>query len=248
MPRGARSLFPLLVAAALATTLTAAHAQSDAAPDWTETKGLLSASRVWISPGRAEGLRTQPVETHEVRVDWTAAVDLEDGTTQAERASLLDATALALMAPGTRPQVRPEAGAAAPPAARDETSVRYRIEARITEVWRPYRLVNVVLAVLPWPLAPLFSQGGAATEMTLVDTADDTLPIARFECRRHAGVLQFYNAFWRVAHTRAALTDCAREFHAALRRAPVSPDAAPLAGAPARGPLGSIAVVDASAY
>ncbi|MCX7227521.1 MAG: hypothetical protein NTW15_00630 [Burkholderiales bacterium] len=108
--------------------------------------------------------------------------------------------------------------------------------------------MNVVLAVLPWPLAPLFSQGGAATEMTLVDTADDTHPIARFECRRHAGVLQFYNAFWRVAHTRIALTDCAREFHAALRRAPVPPDAAPLAGAAAHRPLGSLAVVGASMY
>ena len=248
MPRGARSLIPLLVAAVLGTPLTGAHAQSDAAPDWTETKGLLSASRVWISPGRAEGLRTLPVETHEVRVDWTASVELEDGTTQAEREMLLDATALALMAPGPRPQVSPEAGAATPPAPRDQTSVRYRIEARITEVWRPYRLVNVVLAVLPWPLAPLFSQGGAATEMTLVDTADDTLPIARFECRRHAGVLQFYNAFWRVAHTRTALTDCAREFHAALRRPAGVPDAAFPVAAPAHRSLGSLAVVGASMY
>jgi hypothetical protein len=58
-------------------------------------------------------------------------------------------------------------------------------------------------------------------------------------------VLQFYNAFWRVAHTRAALTDCAREFHAALRRpAGVAAAAFPVA-TPARGPL---AVVDASMY
>jgi hypothetical protein len=247
MPRSARPLMPLLVAAALGTTLAAAHAQSDATPDWTETNGLLSASRVWIAPGRAEGLRTRPVETHEVRVDWTASVDLEDGTTQAERESLLDATALALMAPGPRPQVSPEAGAAAPPAPRAEPSVRYRIEARITEVWRPHRLVNVVLAVMPWPLAPLFSQGGAATEMALVDSADDTRPVARFECRRHAGVLQFYNAFWRIAHTRVALTDCAREFHAALRR-PFGVPGASAVGTAARGPLGALGVVNGSPY
>jgi hypothetical protein len=247
MPRAARPLIGLLVSAALGTTLTAAHAQSDTAPNWTETKGMLSASRVWISPSRAEDLRTLPLETHEVRVDWTAGVDLEDGTTQAERESLLDATALALMTPGPRPEVRPAAVPGTPAALRDGTSVRYRIEARITEVWRPYRLINVVLAVLPWPLAPLFSQGGAATEMVLVDTADDTHQIARFECRRHAGVMQFYNAFWRVAHTRAALTDCAREFYAALRRPPGVPDASAVDAA-ARGPLGALVVVNGSPY
>jgi hypothetical protein len=247
MPRAARPLTGLLVAAALGTTLTAAHAQSDVAPNWTETKGMFSASRVWISPSRAEGLRTLPLETHEVRVDWTASIELEDGTTQAERESLLDATALALMTPGPRSEVRPEAGPETPPALRDGSSLRYRIEARITEVWRPHRLINVVLAVLPWPLAPLFSQGGAATEMALVDTADDTHPIARFECRRHAGVLQFYNAFWRVAHTRAALTDCAREFHAALRRPPGEQGASAIDAA-AHGPLGALVGVDGSPY
>ena len=247
MPRSARPLMPLLVTAALGTTLTAAHAQSDAAPDWTETKGLLSESRVWIAPDRAEGLRTRPVETPEIRVEWTASVELEDGTTQTERETLLDVTALALRAPGPRPEVRREAGPGTPPTLRAEPSVRYRIEARITEVWRPYRLVNVVLAVMPWPLAPLFSQGGAATEMALVDTADDTQPIARFECRRHAGVLQFYNAFWRVAHTRAALTDCAHEFHAALRRPP-GVSSASAVDAAARGPLGAMELVNGSPY
>ena len=111
-------------------------------------------------------------------------------------------------------------------------------------MWRPYRLLNVVLAVLPWPLAPLFSQGGAATEMTLVDAADDTHPIARFECRRHAGILQFYNAFWRIEHTRSALTGCAREFRVALQQSAAAPIA--LNGAAGRGGVTSLAVANGS--
>jgi hypothetical protein len=239
MPGGARPLLRICLAAMLGTALVSAHAQSDPGPSWTETQGLLNTSRVWVSPERAEGLRAHPMQTSDVRIDWTAGVELEDGTTQTERDMLLDTIALALMSPNARPGTR---------SVTDETSVQYRIEARVTEVWRPHRLVNVMLAVLPWPLAPLFSQGGAATEMTLVDTADDTRPIARFECRRYAGVLQFYNAFWRVAHTRAALTDCAREFHAALRRPPGASGAAPAADTAARGPLGSLAVVNGSTH
>ncbi len=239
MPGAARPLLRLCLAAVLGTALASAHAHSEPALPWTETQGLLNMSRIWVSPERAEGLRTLPVQTPDVRVDWTAGVALEDGATQAEREMLLDATALALMSSGARP-----ATVSLP----DETGVRYRIEARITEVWRPHRLVNVVLAVLPLPLAPLFSQGGAATEMTLVDTADDTRPIARFECRRYAGVLQFYNAFWRVAHTRAALTDCAREFHAALRRPPAVPGTVPAADTFTRGLLEPFTVVGASKY
>jgi hypothetical protein len=198
--------------------LSSALAQPAPAPVWIEQSGLLAASRLWISPEQADALRSLPVETLELRVDWVAAADREDGTTQAERESLLDATARALMAPapGTAPMPLPASA---------EPGVRYRIEARITEVWRPHRLVNVMLAGMPWPLAPLFTQGGAATEVTLVDTADDTRPLARFECRRHAGVLQFYNAFWRIEHTRTALTGCARDFRIALRSPPAAPGA-----------------------
>lgn len=239
MSGDARSLLKRCLAAVLSTALASAHAQSEPATAWTETQGLLNASRVWVLPERAEGLRTGPMQALDVRVGWTAGVEHEDGTTQAEREMLLDATALALMSLGAQPW----AGSVP-----DETRAHYRIEARITEVWRPHRLMNVVLAVLPWPLAPLFSQGGAATEMALIDTADSRRPIARFECRRYAGVLQFYNAFWRVAHTRAALTDCAREFHAALRRPPGVPGAAFPASAPTRGPLESLAVVGGSTY
>jgi hypothetical protein len=225
MPALARSHVRVCLATALAWMLGVAHAQPAAAPApvWIEQSGLLAASRLWIAPEQADALRSLPVETLELRVDWVAPADREDGTTQAERESLLDATARALMAPapGTAPMPLPMPASAEP-------GVRYRIEARITEVWRPHRLVNVVLAAMPWPLAPLFSQGGAATEVRLVDTADDTRPLARFECRRHAGVLQFYNAFWRIEHTRAALTGCARDFRIALH----APAAAP--GPPAR--------------
>ncbi|MCX7227520.1 MAG: hypothetical protein NTW15_00625 [Burkholderiales bacterium] len=106
MPGGARPLLKLCLAAVLGTALASAHAQSEPAPAWTETQGLLNMSRVWVSPERVEGLRTLPVQTPDVRVDWTAGAELEDGTTQAEREMLLDATALALMSSDTKSGTR----------------------------------------------------------------------------------------------------------------------------------------------
>ncbi|RPH40257.1 MAG: hypothetical protein EHM87_22550 [Burkholderiales bacterium] len=225
----ARPWYQACLAAALLSL--APHARAEPDPGWTEQRGLLSASRSWISPEHVEGLRATPLAGAEVRIDWTARPGQDDGVTQAERDALMDATALALLPVSAQP-VRPSSTGTS----RAEAGPRYRIEARITEVWRPNRLVNVVLAAMPWPLAPLFSQGGASAEMQLVPVDDDTQPVAHFECRRHAGVLQFYNAFWRIEHTRAALTDCARDFHAALRH-----PAAAAPGGPAQGGMATLA-------
>ncbi len=225
----------------------------DAAPEsgrdarpWIERRQWLGSLRWWADPEHVERLRALSQAGVAVRVEWAVPADADDGITPAEREVLCGAKSIALRSgAGTGPDAGTEPAAAVDvdgcagrgtltgvPLRADGTPVPgYGLRARVTDAWRPYRLLNLLLVALPGPSAPFMTQGGAASEIEVVDDAGRA--VAGFECRGYAGIAQFVHAFGRIGHTRAALRECARAFHATLRDGRLPGDAT---GAGADGP------------
>ncbi len=216
----------------------AARAGDRDARPWVERTQWLGSLRWWADPVHAERLRALAQAGIVVRVEWAVPANADDGITADEREALCGAKSIALRAgagagrdtgadppapPGTASEavgaVEGCAGGvplAGVPLRADGTPVPgYGLRARVTDAWRPYRLLNLLLVALPGPSAPFMTQGGAASEIEVVDTAGRA--VAGFECRGYAGIAQFVHAFGRIGHTRAALRECARAFHATLR-------------------------------
>jgi hypothetical protein len=178
---------------------------------WTERRGLLGGLRWWVDPRHVEALRTLQPGTADLRVEWAVPAGADGDVSGDEREILRAAKEAALRAPpaGT-PQIgSPAAATAVPPGS------PYRVRARVTETWRPYRLLNVLIVALPGPGAPFVTQGGAAVEIEVLDA--EGAAVAGFECRGYAGVTRFFGAFARIAHARGALEDCAGAFVGSLR-------------------------------
>lgn len=216
---------------------TAPARDPDARP-WVERRQWLGALRWWSDPAHAERLRALAQSGIVVRVEWAVPADADDGITPAEREVLCGAKSIALRS-GGGPGPDADAGSQAStaggsgavgavegcagggtlagvPLRADGTPVPgYGLRARVTDAWRPYRLFNLLIVALPGPSAPFMTQGGAASEIEVVDAAGRA--VAGFECRGYAGIAQFVHAFGRIGHTRAALRECARAFHATLR-------------------------------
>ncbi len=243
-PRARAGLLAALLATATPLAIAAnpaAGAAVERPPDdrtWVERRQWLGSLRWWADPAHAERLRALAQAGIVVRVEWAVPAGADDGITPDEREALCGAKSIALrtgagagLDAGAEPPAPPggvPGGAVAVegcagggtlagvPLRADGTPVPgYGLRARVTDAWRPYRLLNLLLVALPGPSAPFMTQGGAASEIEVVDGSGRA--VAGFECRGYAGIAQFVHAFGRIGHTRAALRECARAFHATLR-------------------------------
>lgn len=213
--RSPRAFVAVFAAAVAASAPAAASVSEGTAPaaqaapdrDWTERTLFLGSLRWWADPAHVARLRALRADVLELRVDWAVPEGAEDGLTAIERDTLRDAKAAALRegAPG---DAAGDAASAAAPGG-------YALRARVTEAWRPHRLLNVLIVALPGPSAPFMTQGGAAAAIDVVDA--EGRAVAGFECRGYAGVMRFVHAFGRIGHPRGALQDCAEAFRATLR-------------------------------
>ena len=215
---------------------------------WTERRLWLGSLRWWADPAHLERLRALAGAglDLDVRVEWAVPALADQGITPAEREVLCDAKSTALRAGAATPPASgaaTQAGAPAdsagcadgataaggPAGAEGGPAPGYGLLARVTEAWRPHRLLNVLIVALPGPSAPFMTQGGAASAIEVVDAAGRA--VAGFECRGYAGLAQMVHAFGRIGHTRAALRECARAFHSTLRDGQLPGGAAADAGA-----------------
>lgn len=194
----------------------AATGDPSAAPQWSEQRNLQGTMRWWIDPSSRDALRTMPLSDMPAQVAWRVAGAHDEDLSDDERHALIARAFEALRdGPGTPPG--PAAGTPSAPAAPvDPSAPRFRVLATILDAWRPHRLVNAVLLALPWPMAPLFTQGGAASTVEVVDT-ERNRTVATFECRKSAGYGQLLYSFARIEHAGSALGQCAQALRATLR-------------------------------
>lgn len=223
--RWQRLVLTLIALQFLPAWVAASNDTPQAAPAWTEKRLLMGALRWWVDPARVEALRALTPGALAVQVDWALPPDADADLTDAERDALRLAKVTALSG------------------ASDAATPAFRAEVRVTEAWRPYRFLNVLIVALPGPGAPFVTQGGAAIEVVVRDAVDGR-PVAGFGCRSYAGIARFVDAFGRIGHARGALQDCAAHLLATLAagRLPdvtfgVARDATVIAPAPGGDPV-----------
>jgi hypothetical protein len=92
-----------------------------------------------------------------------------------------------------------------------------QLEIIVREVWRPSRLLNFLMFVLPIPgSGPLLStRGGIAIETSLLDLQSGAV-VARFGCRKRGDLSSLLGIFGRAEDTHAALQYCTERLLDAL--------------------------------
>jgi hypothetical protein len=92
-----------------------------------------------------------------------------------------------------------------------------QLEIIVREVWRPSRLFNFLMFVLPIPgSGPLLStRGGIAIETSLLDLQSGAV-VARFGCRKRGDLGSLVGIFGRSDDTRTALQYCTERLLDAL--------------------------------
>lgn len=190
------------------------------ASEWSEQRNLHGSMRWWIEPASRDALRAMPLSAMPAQVSWRVTGAHDEDLSDDERHALI---ARAFEALGDRTSAASAASAASASVAADPATVpaepaapRFRVLATILDAWRPHRLVNAVLLALPWPMAPLFTQGGAASSVEVVDT-ERNVTVAGFECRKSAGYGQLLFSFARIRHAGSALDQCTEALRATLR-------------------------------
>jgi hypothetical protein len=92
-----------------------------------------------------------------------------------------------------------------------------RLEVLVREVWRPSRLFNMLMFLVPVPgSGPLFAtRGGISIEASVLDLGSGT-QLARINCRKRGGLSSMQGIFGRVSDANAAMQYCAERIVHAL--------------------------------
>jgi hypothetical protein len=92
-----------------------------------------------------------------------------------------------------------------------------RLEVMVREVWRPSRLFNMLMFLVPIPgSGPLFAtRGGISIEASVLDLNSGT-QLARINCRKRGGLSSMQGIFGRVSDANAAMQHCAERIVHAL--------------------------------
>jgi hypothetical protein len=92
-----------------------------------------------------------------------------------------------------------------------------RLEVLVREVWRPNRLLNLLMFVIPIPgSGPLLAtRGGIVIEASILDLKSRTT-IARFGCRKRGDLTSLFGIFGRASDATAAMKYCTERLLDAL--------------------------------
>ncbi len=92
-----------------------------------------------------------------------------------------------------------------------------RLEVMVREVWRPSRLFNMLMFLVPIPgSGPLLAtRGGISIEATVLDLSSGAR-LARINCRKRGGLSSMQGIFGRVSDANAAMQYCAERIVHAL--------------------------------